>query len=348
MGVSGQPRFAPTYAREVGDEWIRDALAAGIPPEQLAIELQPVVRISTGEVWGAESFLRWNHPDRGRVSAVEWIPVAAATGALVELTLGAVPDVARVAGELGGPVLSVNIDGVVLADERVALLADPAAEGRLAVEVHHLQFAVERAREIQPEHHWAEVDDLAARLAGLRERGVAVWLDDLGDDPELRLDLALPRGRRREARQGRARVAPRRTRSPGRRDPRRGSRSDRRRGRDRGARTGWSPPQASIWPKGSSTPGRSLSIGSPSSARVSGVSDGEPALLSATPVLGVDDVEAALRWWRDVAGFRERFREPGDGSCSRPDELRRARPRPRHGAISFVEPKPKPTSARAT
>lgn len=31
-----------------------------------------------------------------------------------------------------------------------------------------------------------------------------------------------------------------------------------------------------------------------------------PLFLSSTPVLGVDDVEVALAWWRDTAGFDER------------------------------------------
>lgn len=168
----------------VVEPWVVDALAEGIPADQLVMEFQPVVRISTGEVWGAESFLRWNHPERGMVPALQWLPAAAASGALVDLSLLAMTEWAATAEDLGGPTISFNVDGLLLADDRAlaALLAvAPGAAGRMAVEIHQLQFFADRAVEEQPLWTWVDVPDLDDRLAALRARGFEVWLDDFGD-----------------------------------------------------------------------------------------------------------------------------------------------------------------------
>ena len=39
----------------------------------------------TGEIVGFEALLRWNHPERGRVSPAEFIPLAEETGQIIEI-----------------------------------------------------------------------------------------------------------------------------------------------------------------------------------------------------------------------------------------------------------------------
>lgn len=60
-------------AMEVG---LRRALAE----DQLELCYQPQVDVATGEVFGVEALLRWNHPERGRITPSEFIPVAEETG----------------------------------------------------------------------------------------------------------------------------------------------------------------------------------------------------------------------------------------------------------------------------
>jgi EAL domain-containing protein (putative c-di-GMP-specific phosphodiesterase class I) len=44
-----------------------------------------VVNLNKEEVHGCEALLRWNHPDRGVVSPVEFIPVAEEIGLIIPL-----------------------------------------------------------------------------------------------------------------------------------------------------------------------------------------------------------------------------------------------------------------------
>ncbi len=46
---------------------------------------QPLIAMANDLVWGAEALVRWNHPARGIVSPVDFIPVAEKTGLIVEL-----------------------------------------------------------------------------------------------------------------------------------------------------------------------------------------------------------------------------------------------------------------------
>ncbi|MCW2541714.1 MAG: diguanylate cyclase/phosphodiesterase [Frankiales bacterium] len=55
---------------------IRHALESG----QFEVHYQPLVDGNTGRVRGVEALLRWNHPTRGLVSPVDFIPIAEETG----------------------------------------------------------------------------------------------------------------------------------------------------------------------------------------------------------------------------------------------------------------------------
>lgn len=60
---------------------LREALAQ----RQLHLVYQPIVDLATGAIRKAEALLRWQHPHRGPVSPVEFIPLAEASGAIIEI-----------------------------------------------------------------------------------------------------------------------------------------------------------------------------------------------------------------------------------------------------------------------
>jgi EAL domain-containing protein (putative c-di-GMP-specific phosphodiesterase class I) len=52
---------------------------------ELVLHYQPVVDVSTGRAVGAEALVRWQHPERGLLPPSEFIPLAEASGAVVDL-----------------------------------------------------------------------------------------------------------------------------------------------------------------------------------------------------------------------------------------------------------------------
>jgi diguanylate cyclase (GGDEF)-like protein/PAS domain S-box-containing protein len=60
---------------------LRDALAAN----QFLLYFQPIMAIGTGHILKAEALLRWQHPERGLVSSMEFIMLAEETGLINEI-----------------------------------------------------------------------------------------------------------------------------------------------------------------------------------------------------------------------------------------------------------------------
>jgi len=64
---------------------IESDLRGAIERNEMVVFYQPQEDLSTGQIVGMEALVRWNHPQKGMVSPLEFIPLAEETGQILEL-----------------------------------------------------------------------------------------------------------------------------------------------------------------------------------------------------------------------------------------------------------------------
>jgi EAL domain-containing protein (putative c-di-GMP-specific phosphodiesterase class I) len=64
---------------------LRSDLQHALSLDQLELHYQPVVRLSGREILGVEALVRWNHPTRGTIPPIQFIPVAEETGLIIPM-----------------------------------------------------------------------------------------------------------------------------------------------------------------------------------------------------------------------------------------------------------------------
>jgi diguanylate cyclase (GGDEF)-like protein/PAS domain S-box-containing protein len=78
--------FEPTMHERVVERLeLRSDLQHALSLDQLELHYQPVVRLSGREILGVEALVRWNHPTRGMIPPVQFIPVAEETGLIIPM-----------------------------------------------------------------------------------------------------------------------------------------------------------------------------------------------------------------------------------------------------------------------
>ena len=60
-------------------------LNSALARNEFSLEFQPIIQLSKHSIVGVEALIRWHHPERGRVSPAEFIPIAEESGLITEL-----------------------------------------------------------------------------------------------------------------------------------------------------------------------------------------------------------------------------------------------------------------------
>ncbi len=142
------------------------------------IEYQPMVHLDDGRVVGYEALLRWQHPARGTVDPLEFIPVAEETGLILPIgrwVLKTACEQAVAWSAMGEAALCVNLSSRQLQQSRVRLVDEvTAAYAGAGLEPPRLCV------EFTEEAVMGELDDAVAAMEDLSRLGVEIVLDDFG------------------------------------------------------------------------------------------------------------------------------------------------------------------------
>ena len=170
--------YEPGYERDNrADIELVPELRHGIDRGELLLEYQPKVELATGTLYGVEALVRWEHPERGRLSPAVFVPLAENTGLISPLTSFVLETGIRQCAEWhrrGLPLtVSVNIS------VRSLLMADLAGQIREILERHDVD---PRWIELEITESTMMADPARAMtvLTELSEIGLGLSVDDFG------------------------------------------------------------------------------------------------------------------------------------------------------------------------
>jgi diguanylate cyclase (GGDEF)-like protein len=177
-GLESHVRFAPGLrdaAEQVGrlERDLREALDT----ELLFLVYMPGVDIASGRVTRAEALLRWQHPERGVITASEFVPLLEKSGTIVEVGSWVLQEACMQAAawQRRGMTIAVHVNlsarqlgaEALLADLRNTLRTSRLNPASLVLEVAEATIATDTAA-------------MAERLAEFKALGVHVAMDRFG------------------------------------------------------------------------------------------------------------------------------------------------------------------------
>jgi len=157
---------------------LTEGLRKALDEQQLFLAYQPKIDLGTGRMFGVEALLRWQHPERGRVSPAQFIPLAEENGLIIpigEWVLREACRQARAWQDAGLPPLSVSVnvsarqfDDPRLVERVAAALASTGLDARW-LELELTETMVMR-----------NVQQSIGKMRELEAMGIALSIDDFG------------------------------------------------------------------------------------------------------------------------------------------------------------------------
>ena len=170
----GVLQFGPDMDVEFDDRrFLEKELRRALDESALDVHYQPIVSADGQRIVGAEALLRWNHPLRGAIAPMDFVPVAEQTGLMVRLGEYVLRRALADAVRWPGIYLSVNLSPVQV--------RDPALLGTITTLLS--KFKIPPARLMLEVTEGVLIEnpgEVSAKLDRLKALGVRLALDDFG------------------------------------------------------------------------------------------------------------------------------------------------------------------------
>lgn len=160
-----------TNSRGIYVKDIRDGLMKG----EFFLLYQPQVSTKDEKITGMEALVRWNHPRRGSVSPIEFIPLAESSGLIIPLGYEILRMACRdyIERDFGGLKLSVNLSAYQFEQkDLVARISSILAE--TGMNPKNLNLEITESTTMTDMNHTMEV------LRAFRNMGIQISIDDFG------------------------------------------------------------------------------------------------------------------------------------------------------------------------
>jgi diguanylate cyclase (GGDEF)-like protein len=161
-------------------QMLESELFQAVERDEIQVHFQPIVDLTTGKIHSFEALCRWQHPQLGMVSPVEFIPIAEENGEIVEIGNRVLELACKYFAErlrsdekLQKELININISRRQLIDPKMVETVRATIE-RYGLEPGQIEL------EITENAIAEDLDRAAERLAELKEVGVRLALDDFG------------------------------------------------------------------------------------------------------------------------------------------------------------------------
>ncbi len=155
-------------------------LRLALERSELIMFYQPIINLDSMQLYGFESLVRWNHPQRGLVPPGEFIPISEETGLIIPMTLWIlrtscrrIVEWQRQFPENKDLVISVNLSGKHFAEKN---LVEQIRSILIETEINPACLKLELTESAVMEN----AENIITMLAQIRELGIKLSIDDFG------------------------------------------------------------------------------------------------------------------------------------------------------------------------
>lgn len=173
--------FNSSLGQQVAQSFSLDReLCFALQRDELFLEYQPIIDPKSGNLTSFEALIRWRHPERGRISPAEFIPIAEKNGTIIDIGIWVLRKACQQLKtwqtkfkHLNQVSVSVNLSIKQLEHRNIVNDIFSIVED-IDLEPSCLKI------EITESHLMNNVEDANLKLSKLAEMGIEIYIDDFG------------------------------------------------------------------------------------------------------------------------------------------------------------------------